>query len=134
LTNGNEPVEPSRCLSGTVVLDVIYYTGTSSTQPSTGERKDETHARITQRACSKRSLGGIISHRVNLGRFFERSLSGKGRDIHDDIVEYTSRLPSFDWAHLGPRTPSTVPRAGEKRQGTGCSALRGSRDRQIAPG
>ncbi len=29
----------------------------------------------------------MISRRVNLGRFFERPLSGKGSDIHDGIVE-----------------------------------------------
>ena len=50
------------------------------------------------------------------------------------IVSSASRLPGFDWAHPGPRIAATVPGAGEKRQGTGCSAVRGSRHRQITPG
>jgi hypothetical protein len=40
-----------------------------------------------KKADSTPHLGGMISHRVNLGRFFERPLSGIGSDIHDGIVE-----------------------------------------------
>src|SRR5436305_12875948 len=71
-------------------------------QSSTRERKAETHARIKQSA-----LKGMISRRVTLVRYAgtfpfrkRRFLTRvKGRDIHDDSIQYIRHLPNLDRAH-----------------------------------